>query len=380
MVPTRPLAALPRRGHPRPPYSRPPQLPASAAATAVQVYWSSESRTAGYEPKNGNWYTNPATGLAGTPYQLSRQADIPIGAASGSATIAADTNTKYQSILGVGSSLEESTIFNLSRMSAAGRDRALRTLVDPSAGGRLQRRPHHVRHQRLHLARLLHVRRRCGPTRRCRGFLHPARHRLQHHRHAPPGPRDQPEPEDLRQRLVRPAVDEDQQQHHRRQPQQHQHQHPRHVLPAGRAGVCRPGHPDLRPDAAERAAVLPGGLPRHAGERRPGAAAGQGAADRADQQRSRCHQDLGLRPQLQRGRVLRRGGPGQRLEPQRRLLLRRRHRLPRLRRRPVGDGHGEGELPRQGRPHDGAFRLGYPREPTASRSTSATPPPCTRAG
>ena len=44
-----------------------PSAPAhAAAATTVQVYLSSESRTAGYEPKNGNWYTNPATGLAGT--------------------------------------------------------------------------------------------------------------------------------------------------------------------------------------------------------------------------------------------------------------------------------------------------------------------------
>jgi O-glycosyl hydrolase len=110
------------------------QLPAAAAATTVQVYWSSESRTAGYEPKNGNWYTNPATGLAGTPYQLSRQADAAIVAAGGTANINVDTNTQYQTVLGVGSSLEESTIFNLSRMSATGRDRALRALVDPAAG------------------------------------------------------------------------------------------------------------------------------------------------------------------------------------------------------------------------------------------------------
>jgi glucosylceramidase len=107
---------------------------ASAAAVTVQAYWSSESRTAGFEPKNGNWYANPATGLAGTPYQLSRQADIPVVAAGGSATISVDTNQKFQTMLGVGSSLEESTIYNLSRMSAAGRDRALRALVDPVNG------------------------------------------------------------------------------------------------------------------------------------------------------------------------------------------------------------------------------------------------------
>ena len=107
---------------------------ASAAATTAQVWWSSESRAAGYAPVSANWYTNPATGLASTPYQLSQQADAPITAAGGSATITVDTNTKYQTVLGVGSSLEESTIFNLSRMSAAGRTKALRQLLDPQTG------------------------------------------------------------------------------------------------------------------------------------------------------------------------------------------------------------------------------------------------------
>nr|WP_296075544.1 ricin-type beta-trefoil lectin domain protein [uncultured Actinoplanes sp.] len=109
--------------------------PASAApAATVQAWFSSESRTAGYEPKNANWYTNPAAGLAGTPYQLSRQADIATAPAGGSATITVDTTQKFQTVLGVGSSLEESTIYNLARMSAAGRDTALRALVDPVAG------------------------------------------------------------------------------------------------------------------------------------------------------------------------------------------------------------------------------------------------------
>ena len=106
----------------------------AAPAATVQAYFSSESRTAGYEPKNANWYTSPATGLAGTPYQLSRQADIATAAAGGTATITVDTTIQFQTVLGVGSSLEESTVFNLSRMSATGRDKALRALVDPVAG------------------------------------------------------------------------------------------------------------------------------------------------------------------------------------------------------------------------------------------------------
>ncbi|MBV1850563.1 RICIN domain-containing protein [Catellatospora tritici] len=109
---------------------------AAAAATQVQVYWSSESRAAGFEPKSGNWYTNPAAGLAATPYQLTRQPDLTVGTAAGTATITVDTTVGYQQVLGVGSSLEESTIFNLSRMSPSVRDAALRKLLDPVTGAR----------------------------------------------------------------------------------------------------------------------------------------------------------------------------------------------------------------------------------------------------
>src|SRR4051794_33100823 len=111
MVPTRPLLALTVLAAAVVGLSVPS---AQAAASSVQVYWSSESRTAGYEPKNGNWSPAPAPGLAGTPSQLSRQADVPVVAASGAPTITADTNNRFQTILGVGSSLEESTVFNLS--------------------------------------------------------------------------------------------------------------------------------------------------------------------------------------------------------------------------------------------------------------------------
>src|SRR4051794_25562880 len=69
----------------------------AAAASTVQVYLSSESRTAGYGPANPNWYTNPAAGLAGTPYQLSRQADLTTAPAAGTPTVTVDTTTQYQS-------------------------------------------------------------------------------------------------------------------------------------------------------------------------------------------------------------------------------------------------------------------------------------------
>jgi glucosylceramidase len=109
--------------------------PAAAHAPAgAQVYWSSESRTPGYAPKNRNWYLDPATGLAGTPYQLSRQADVRVTAATGAATIAVDPTQQYQKMLGVGSSLEESTISNLAKMDPAARTKALKALVDPRTG------------------------------------------------------------------------------------------------------------------------------------------------------------------------------------------------------------------------------------------------------
>ncbi|MEW2523033.1 RICIN domain-containing protein [Actinacidiphila alni] len=107
---------------------------AGAADAPVQVYLSSESTAAGFGPASANWFSDPATGLAATRYQLSRQADITPVAAAGSATITADTATRYQSVLGVGSSLEESTIYNLSRMSPAARTAALHKLVDPVTG------------------------------------------------------------------------------------------------------------------------------------------------------------------------------------------------------------------------------------------------------
>ena len=72
---------------------------------------------------------NDASGITVTPTTLTTTE-----AAGGTATITVDTSQQFQTVLGVGSSLEESTIYNLSRMSAAGRDAALRALVDPVNG------------------------------------------------------------------------------------------------------------------------------------------------------------------------------------------------------------------------------------------------------
>ena len=50
------------------------------------------------------------------------------------AVVRVDPTITYQPIEGIGSSLEESTVYNLMRMSPAARTRALRALVDPEVG------------------------------------------------------------------------------------------------------------------------------------------------------------------------------------------------------------------------------------------------------
>lgn len=49
-------------------------------------------------------------------------------------TIEVDPATTYQSILGIGSSLEHATCFNLSKLDAAKRERVIESLVDPDTG------------------------------------------------------------------------------------------------------------------------------------------------------------------------------------------------------------------------------------------------------
>lgn len=81
------------------------------------------------------WFTSED----GVRFQLARQADLAWAksALAGSndetiASIRVDTSTTYQSILGIGSSLEEATVYNLRRMPDG--DRVLRSLVDPVDG------------------------------------------------------------------------------------------------------------------------------------------------------------------------------------------------------------------------------------------------------
>jgi len=78
----------------------------------------------------------------GKRYKLDRQQDLEAVATEGEeaaqsrrmTAIQVDPSITYQSILGMGSSLEEATVYHLTRMSEEIRERVLRDMVDPEEG------------------------------------------------------------------------------------------------------------------------------------------------------------------------------------------------------------------------------------------------------
>jgi glucosylceramidase len=96
-------------------------------AAQVRVWHSSES------PRGQRaWLEGPQE----LPNRLTPQPAISLAARGDTAgtVIRVDPTLAYQPIEGIGSSLEESTIFNLMRMSPEGRRGVLRALVDPEEG------------------------------------------------------------------------------------------------------------------------------------------------------------------------------------------------------------------------------------------------------
>ncbi len=72
----------------------------------------------------------------GERYRLSEQSELRFSdsVSGGLPVIKIDPETKYQSILGMGASLEEASIYNLSRMSGDRADVILKSLIHPEAG------------------------------------------------------------------------------------------------------------------------------------------------------------------------------------------------------------------------------------------------------
>jgi glucosylceramidase len=83
------------------------------------------------------WFTSGD----GRRFKLDRQPDLEFVPATAAPDpggpgemIHVDPATTYQSILGIGSSLEEASVYHLSRMSEGTRERVIRDLVDPGQG------------------------------------------------------------------------------------------------------------------------------------------------------------------------------------------------------------------------------------------------------
>lgn len=94
----------------------------------VEAWWSSERN-----PGNMDWYREPSE----VPYAMARRPDLafapPSGEAAGTA-IPIDPGVMRQEMLGIGISMEESTVANLRRMSEPIREALLRRLLDPTGG------------------------------------------------------------------------------------------------------------------------------------------------------------------------------------------------------------------------------------------------------
>ncbi|MBT2575328.1 glycosyl hydrolase [Bacillus sp. ISL-51] len=93
----------------------------------VRVWYSSEK-----DPASRSWYDGPKE----VTYALDEQTPLTLKKkkASDSQAIYIDPSQRYQSILGIGSSLEESSVNNLSKMSPEKREEVLKKLVDPHEG------------------------------------------------------------------------------------------------------------------------------------------------------------------------------------------------------------------------------------------------------
>lgn len=93
----------------------------------VKVWFSSENA-----PADRSWYEGPKE----ITYKLDQQPSIDITEEKeiDGTTIFVDPDKQYQEMLGVGTSLEESSIYNLSKMAPGKRKQVLKDLFDPKKG------------------------------------------------------------------------------------------------------------------------------------------------------------------------------------------------------------------------------------------------------
>jgi glucosylceramidase len=98
----------------------------------ARQWFSSETQAFDLNAPNLVWYSGPLP----IKYQLARQKDLAITAPGGAVAtqITIDPTVTYQSILGTGISMEESSVANILKLSPAKRTELLTKLVDPVNG------------------------------------------------------------------------------------------------------------------------------------------------------------------------------------------------------------------------------------------------------
>jgi len=109
-----------------------PQQAVDGGEAAVESWLSSERNS-----QSMQWYYAPQWQAGDATRQLTQQSNLDITAIGDDAdatTIAINPGKKYQSIMGMGSSLEESTIFNLTKMSDSKQQELLTRLASPVNG------------------------------------------------------------------------------------------------------------------------------------------------------------------------------------------------------------------------------------------------------
>ena len=113
-------------------FSRGEVPPSSTGDYAVQVYFSSE-----LHPRSAGWFKTPWP-ESEWRYKLSAQTPLWLTSkdpASALTTINVDSSKTYQSVLGMGSSLEETSIYSLAKNHTDAQIKEiLRTLIDPVNG------------------------------------------------------------------------------------------------------------------------------------------------------------------------------------------------------------------------------------------------------
>ncbi len=114
------------------PETQPPveDVPAEVIQKHAVESWITNER----EPSDVAWYFSPRYQPGDKKLEKQKNLDITKPDASKITTINIDPTKQYQSILGIGSSMEESTVHNLTKMSPKKRQEVLEKLVDPDKG------------------------------------------------------------------------------------------------------------------------------------------------------------------------------------------------------------------------------------------------------